>query len=61
PFAGRMYGSILFQSNTAGYYWTSSLNEMANAQAKYLGIAPNVQKVACYNRYFGFSIRPVKK
>ena len=27
PFAGRMYGSILFQSNASGYYWTSSLNE----------------------------------
>lgn len=61
PFAGRMYGSILFQSNASGYYWTSSLNEKANVQAKYLCIAPNGQEVTCYNRYFGFSIRPVKK
>lgn len=56
-----MYGSILFQSNASGYYWTSSLNEKANVQAKYLCIAPNGQEVTCYNRYFGFSIRPVKK
>ena len=61
PFAGRMYGSILFQNNASGYYWTSSLNEKANVQAKYLCIAPNGQEVTCYNRYFGFSIRPVKK
>ena len=61
PFAGRMYGSILFQSNASGYYWTSSLNEKANVQAKYLCIAPNGQEVTCSNRYFGFSIRPVKK
>lgn len=60
PYAGRKYGDVLFQSNSSGYYWTSEIDDFYNNQASYLNTAGNLCEVRQYNRYFGFSIRPVK-
>lgn len=61
PHAGRMYGDVLYQSNSSGFYWTADVDAEYNVRANYLNTASNMYEVRQYNRYFGFSVRAVRE
>lgn len=59
PAAGYCGDNYLFVSGTNGFYWSSSLYPSTPYGAYYLRIYSGNFYMDVYNRYYGFSIRPV--
>ena len=59
PAAGYCSDNYVFVSGTNGFYWSSSLYTSAPDGAYYLRVYSGSFYMDVYNRYYGFSIRPV--
>ena len=59
PAAGYRYGTSLGNSGSYGRYWSSSLREGISYDAYYLVFSSGGYDWYYYNRYYGFSVRPV--
>lgn len=59
PAAGIYSGDSVSGVNTTGRYWTSKIGEGTNAERFGIGES-DAGSVAYNNRWFGFTIRPVK-
>ena len=62
PAAGRRSDSDLVRAGKNGYYWASTLDENASDYAPFLQIgSSSVLPNNLFDRFFGFSVRPVRK
>ena len=59
PAAGWYYGSSLCNVGVMGYYWTSTPIMAGNKEAYRLSCGNGEVLVQGYNRYCGFTVRPV--
>ncbi|MBO5181812.1 MAG: hypothetical protein J6B92_07990 [Paraprevotella sp.] len=60
PAAGYRWGEFVNDSGSGGYYWSASLNEDRSDYASYLGFYSGNRYLYYYfDRYYGFSVRPV--
>ena len=60
PAAGCREGSGLNSAGSEGYYWSSSLSAALSCSARYLSFDSGAHDWGNYNRYCGFSVRPVR-
>ena len=60
PAAGCREGSGLNSAGSEGNYWSSSLSTAYGDDARYLGFDSGGHDWRNYNRYYGFSVRPVR-
>lgn len=59
PAAGKMDGELNYDKNLYGYYWTSSLVDGYIYDANGLYLYSDDHDFSEYDRYIGYSIRPV--
>lgn len=59
PAAGHRRGTSHFDAGAFGYYWTASLRMDFPSNAFYSGFGPDIVSRGWFDRYYGFSIRPV--
>ncbi len=59
PAAGRRVSSMMNNSGTNGYYWSSTLSSTRNSKALYLSFADGYRDIVESDRMYGRSIRPV--
>ena len=60
PAAGYRLGSGLYLAGSGGYYWSSSLYAAGSSGARSLGFDSGVHDWYFNDRYYGFSVRPVR-
>ncbi|MCR4914776.1 MAG: hypothetical protein K6A96_03380 [Prevotella sp.] len=60
PAAGRREDSSLYSTGTIGDYWSRTLNESSPKYAWGLGFTSRSIDTSNYDRYSGFSVRPVR-
>jgi hypothetical protein len=61
PAAGYVNGGTLRSAGSNGYYWSSSLNTDNPNYAYYVSFSSDYVGWLSYNRFYGFSVRPVCK
>ena len=61
PAAGYRRGTSLGDAGSYGRYWSSSLNEDYSGEARYVYFNSGGVYRSNFNRYFGFSVRPVSE
>ncbi|MDE7378672.1 MAG: hypothetical protein K2N13_06885 [Paraprevotella sp.] len=59
PAAGSRWGETVSGSGSYGYYWSASLSEDGGSSAYGLYFDSDGRYLYCYDRYGGFSVRPV--
>ena len=59
PAAGQLEGSNLYYSGKLGRYWSSSLSSRIDC-ARYLFFNSDVHETGYYDRFYGYSVRPVR-
>ena len=60
PAAGYRRGSSLYDAGTYGFYWSSSLYTVYPGGAWYLYFHSSDCYMDYFNRYYGFTVRPVR-
>ena len=60
PNAGYRYNDSLYESYFEGYYWSRSLYDYSSDCAYRIRISEWVHNYNSYNRYFGYTVRPVR-
>ena len=59
PASGYYYGTTLYYRGSSGLYWASTLYSSTNGRRLYF-YASGVYPQDYYNRFYGFSVRPVQ-
>ena len=59
PVSGYKYGTLLHNVGLNGYYWCKSLDTSGSSSACYVYFSQNVVLRNYYDRYYGFTVRPV--
>ena len=55
----KRYGTLLHNVGLNGYYWCKSLDTSGSSSACYVYFSQNVVLRNYYDRYYGFTVRPV--
>ena len=59
PAAGQLEGSNLYYSGKLGRYWSSSLSSRIDC-GRHLFFNSDVHETGYYDRFYGYSVRPVR-